>query len=67
MKTASLAVAAVGVLALLMGMVERVLHFTLLGAAPRGFLGLATALFLLALVLIEYDRAYGAEKKAPTQ
>ncbi|MFB3903470.1 MAG: hypothetical protein ACE15E_08460 [Acidobacteriota bacterium] len=62
MKVISLAAALVGVLALLLGGIERVLNTLILDIAPASYLSVAATLFLLALVLIEYDRAYGAKK-----
>jgi hypothetical protein len=63
MKIASFVVTVVGVLALILGGVERVFHFFILQIAPRTYMGIAAVMFLLALVLIEYDRAYCAGKK----
>ena len=63
MKTLSLVVTVVGVLALILGAVERVFHFFILQIGPRSFLGVGGVMFLLALVLIEYDRAYCVGKK----
>ncbi len=64
MKLVSLVVALVGVLALLLGGIARAMSTSILAITPISYLGVASALFLLALVVIEYDRAYGAGKKA---
>ncbi len=64
MKLVSLLVSAIGVLALLLGGIERALDTFILDVAPTNYLAVAATLFLLALVLIEYDRAYGTAKKA---
>ncbi len=63
MKLTSLLVALIGVLSLLLGGIERVLKTFILDIAPTSYLEVAATLFLLALVLIEYDRAYGTGKK----
>jgi len=63
MKLVSLLVTLVGVVALLLGGIERALKTFILDIAPVNYLAVAGTLFLLALVLIEYDRAYGVGKK----
>jgi len=63
MKLVSLAVTLVGVLSLLLGGIERALHTFVFNIAPVNYLSVAATLFLLALVIIEFDRAYGAVKK----
>jgi len=62
MKPISLVVALVGVLALLLGGIERALKTFIFDIAPVNYLSVAATLFLLALVIIEYDRTYGAKK-----
>jgi len=62
MKIVSLVVAVVGVIALALGVIERLLHRFIMQVAPASFLNLAGTLFLLALVVIAFDRVYG--KKA---
>jgi len=64
MKLVSLAVTLLGVLALLLGGIERALHTFIFSIAPVNYLTVAATLFLLALVIIEFDRAYGPGKKA---
>lgn len=63
MKTASLLVALVGILALVLAVIERVFHTFLFDVAPMSYLTVSATFFLLALVLIEYDRSYGLGKK----
>ncbi len=63
MKTASLLVALAGVLALILGLVERALKTFVFDVAPMSYVSLAATFFLLALVLIAYDRSYGLGKK----
>ncbi len=63
MKLVSLLVSLIGVLALLLGGIERALKTFILDISPVSYLNVAATLFLLALVLIEYDRAYGTGKK----
>jgi hypothetical protein len=58
MKIVSASVAGVGVLALVLAVVERLFTFQLLATTPGGFLRLATALFLLALVAMCYGKCY---------
>jgi hypothetical protein len=62
-KLVSLLVASVGVLALLLGGIERALKTFILDISPVSYLSVAATLFLLALVLIEYDRTYRVGKK----
>ena len=62
MKLLSLVISLIGVLALLLGGIERALKTSILDIAPMSYLQLAATLFLLALVLIAYDRTYGSKK-----
>lgn len=64
MKLVSLLVAVVGVVALLLGGIERALNTFILDVSPVNYLAVAGTMFLLALVLIQYDRTYGSAKKA---
>jgi hypothetical protein len=59
MKIASVLVALAGVVALIFGIVERALHTFIVQVAPMSFLNLAATLFLLALVIIAFDKVYG--------
>ena len=58
MKIVSALVAAAGVLALVLAVVERLFAFTCHGVAPGSFLRLSVALFLLALVVMCYGKCY---------
>ena len=62
MKIVSLLVAVAGVVALALGVIERALNTYIMDVAPMNYLGLAATLFLLALVVMAFDRVYG--KKA---
>ncbi len=64
MKLTSLVVALVGILALSLGGIERALQTSILDIPPVSYLSVAATLFLLAILIIEYDRAYGTGKKA---
>ena len=59
MKIASLIVAVAGVIALVLGVVERALHTFIMNVSPASYLNLAGTLFLLALVVIAFDKVYG--------
>jgi hypothetical protein len=63
MKLVSLLVALVGVVASLLGGSERALKTFILDISPVNYLAVAATMFLLALVLMEYDRTYGSAKK----
>ncbi len=64
MKLISLVVTLGGVLALLVGGIARALSTSIFAITPISYLSVAATLFLLALVVIEYDRAYGQGRKA---
>ena len=59
--------AGLGVVALLLGIVGKLLSIQeMMGITPGGFVRGATALFLLTLVVMAYDRVYGCcETKPP--
>jgi len=56
MKMVSVAVAGVGVLALVLAIVEKLFAFQVHGVAPSGYLRFAETLFLLALVVMCYGK-----------
>jgi hypothetical protein len=58
MKMVSGSVAVVGVLALVLAIVERLLSFNVLSVAPASWLRFAEVLFLLALVLMCFGKCY---------
>ena len=66
MKMASIVAAGLGVLALVLAIIDRLLSTLIMGVLARGYLALATALFLLALVIMAYDRCYGCTKPPPS-
>lgn len=59
MKMISIAVAGLGVLALILAIVERLAGFQVMGLAPMSLLRGAMTLYLLALVLMMYEKVYG--------
>lgn len=67
MKMISVSIGGLGVLALLLGIAGRLFALqTMMGITPGGFVRGATALFLLTLVVMAYDRVYGCcESKPP--
>lgn len=67
MKMLSLAIGGAGVLVLVFGVVLRLLQIqTVMGVTAGGFVRGATALFLLTLVVMVYDRWYAGEgRKLP--
>ena len=66
MKMVSIAVAGLGVLSLVMGIVGKFVAHPILDVSPGGYLRFATALYLLALVVMAYDRCYNCCSKTPT-
>lgn len=64
MKTLPLAIGGLGVLALVMGLVAKMLASGILGVSPAGYVRGASALFLLTLVVMVYDRWYGCRPEA---
>ena len=66
MKMLSVAVGGLGVLALGLAIVGRLIGIqTMMGITPGGFVRGATALYLLALVVMVYDRWYGCPGTNP--
>jgi hypothetical protein len=65
MKTIAISVAGLGVLALLVALLEKLAGFQLLGMLPSTWLKGASTLYLLALVVMIYDRCYGGPPAAP--
>ncbi|MBI4625264.1 MAG: hypothetical protein HY736_18845 [Verrucomicrobia bacterium] len=66
MKMLSVAVGGLGVLALILAIVERLFGFQIMGVPPTGLIRGATALYLLALLIMVYDRWYcGASSTTP--
>lgn len=62
MKMLSIVAAAAGVIALLLAVIVVLAHSYILGVTGAGYLRGATALFLLALVIMGYDRCYCQKK-----
>ena len=60
MKMISITVAGLGVLALILAIVERLGGFQIMGLAPISLLRGAMTLYLLALVLMIYEKVYGS-------
>jgi hypothetical protein len=65
MKMISITVAGLGVLALILAIVERLGGFQIMGLAPISLLRGAMTLYLLALVLMIYEKVYGAPAASP--
>ena len=65
MKMASLVVSGLGVLSLVVAIIDKFVSQPILGVSPGGYLRFATALYLLALVVMAYDRWYGCCSKTP--
>ena len=65
MKMVSIVAAGLGVLALALAIADRLLLNSVMGVSAGGYLRLATALYLLALVVIAYDRCYSCAKPQP--
>ena len=55
MRNLSIAITVAGAIALIIAIVEALFNVPVLGITPAGYLRGATALFLLALVLIAYS------------
>ena len=58
MKMASVVVSGLGILALVVGIVEHLTKLELLSVSPGGYLRGATALYLLAVVIMIFDHNY---------
>ena len=68
MKCLSLTVTGLGVLALILVVVGRfAIPAVMMGMSPGGLLRGATALFLLALVIIAYGRCYCCNTPTPAK
>ena len=68
MKMLSVAVGGLGVLTLLLGTVGKLIGIQqMMGITPGGFVRGATALFLLTLVVMAYDRMYGCTETKPPE
>lgn len=65
MKMLSVAVGGLGVLALVLAIVERLAGFQIMGIPPTGLIRGASSLYLLALVIMVYDRWYCAAASTP--
>jgi hypothetical protein len=65
MKMLSTVVSGLGVLALIVAIVERLAGFQLLGIPPSGLIRGASALYLLALVIMVHDRCYCCAASTP--
>ncbi len=62
MKIAAIIAAAAGLIALILSVIVILSHNYILGITGAGFLRGATALYLLALVIIALDRVYFQRK-----
>ena len=62
MKILSIVAAVGGVVALLLAVIVVLAQSYILGVTGAGYLRAATALFLLALVIMGYDRCYCQKK-----
>jgi hypothetical protein len=62
MKILSICVAVLGVVALVIAVIGALANTTVLNVTRAGYLRGATALFLLALVIIVYDKCYCCKK-----
>jgi hypothetical protein len=64
MKMASIVVAGLGVLALVLGLVDRLFQAQILHLTSGGYLRGATVLYLLALVIMVFDHNYCTKSEA---
>ncbi len=62
MKILSIIVALGGVVALVFSIIDIFAHTYILGVTGAGYLRGASALFLLALVIIAYDKCFSCKK-----
>jgi hypothetical protein len=68
MKMISASIGGLGSLALLVGIVAKLLNINaIVGITAGGYVRGATALFLLTLVVMVYDRLYGCCGSKPTE
>ena len=65
MKMASIVVAGLGLLALVFGIVEWFLQISLFGVRMGGYVQGAIALWMLALVIMVFDRNYCRKSEVP--
>jgi hypothetical protein len=65
MKCLSLTVTGLGVLALILAIVSRFSGILMMGVAPGSLIRGASALFLLALVIMAYGRCYCCNTPPP--
>jgi len=65
MKNVSAAVAGLGILALILAIVGRLFGITMMGVAPGSLLRGASALYLLALVIMVYGKWYYCTEATP--